>query len=356
MRRLALPTSLLVIALLLANAAHADDGLARRIAAVVPEGFSGQVVVGNTDGILYSASFGLADREEGVDVVAGTVFDIGSVTKTFTATAVLRLAADDKLRLDQTLGDWFDGLPAATGAITLHQLLTHTSGLPLYSGDDDAPCDRQCFDDWLAATTLEFVPGGRFEYSNPGYSALARIIEKASGKHYESYLDDALIAPLGIGPVGYRRLPADARYAVGYLDGARVGTPPEMGWAEDGPPWHLRGNGGLICSATSLFRWLQATAAGQTVPADLLALQLTGHAERHENADYGYGWVILDRPYGQVIDHTGGNGFFFADARWFRERGLLLAITNNAFDREQVTALLQGLRDALGVAPADRDE
>jgi CubicO group peptidase (beta-lactamase class C family) len=329
--------------------AHADDRLSARIQAAVPEGFSGQVVVGNSGGILYSGSFGLADREKAEPVTATTLFDIGSITKTFTATAVLKLAADGKLGIDQTLADWFEGLPKATGAITLHQLLTHTSGLPLYSGDDDAPCDRGCFDAWLAATTPEFAPGERFEYSNPGYSALARIIEKASGMEYERYLDDALLTPLKTGPVGYRRLPEDAHYAVGYYEGDRVGTPPELGWADDGPSWHLRGNGGLICSATALFRWLQATANGRTLPAELQALQLTHHADRREGVGYGYGWGILDRPWGTVIDHTGGNGFFFADARWFREQGFLVAITNNAFDREQISILLQGLREALGV-------
>lgn len=95
--------------------------------------------------------------------------------------------------------------------------MTHTSGLPLYSGDDDAACDRDCFDAWLSAITPEFAPGERLEYSNPGYSALARIVEKASGTDYERYLDEVLLTPLKIGPVGYRRLPEDAHYAVGYF-------------------------------------------------------------------------------------------------------------------------------------------
>ncbi len=96
-----------------------------------------------------------------------------------------------------------------------------------------------------------------------------------------------------------------------------------------------------------MFHWLHATATGRTLPADLHARQLTHHADRREGVGYGYGWSILDRPWGEVIDHTGGNGFFFADARWLRDQGFLLAITNNAFDREQIGALLDGLRDAL---------
>lgn len=347
--RITLAFRVFLCAAVLCPAVYADE-LAERVEAAVPEGFSGQVVIGDENGILYSGNFGMAERESGVPVDTDTVFDIGSVTKTFTATAILQLASDGKVTLDQALGDWFDGLPDATSQITIHQLLSHTSGLPLYSGDDDTPCDRECFDTWLAKTSLTFPPGERFEYSNPGYSALARIIEKASGQDYEIYLRDALLVPLQTGPVGYLQLPADARFAVGYFEGNRVGIPPELGWMEDGPPWHLRGNGGLIASATSLFHWLRATAVGRTLPADWHRRQLMPHAERRDDVSYGYGWGILSRPWGQVVDHTGGNGFFFADARWFREQGLMWAVTANAFDPDQIRELLEGLRAALGIS------
>jgi CubicO group peptidase (beta-lactamase class C family) len=334
------------------NGLWADDAIEQGILAAVPEGFSGQIVIGDLQGVLFAAQFGLADREARVPVTADTLFDIGSVTKTFTATAILQLAAADKLTLEDTLGRWFDGLPDATAAITLNHLLSHRSGLPLYSGDDDAPCDRACFDTWLATTPLEFTPGERFQYSNPGYSALARVIEKAGGTDYETYLQDKLLTPLKIGPVGYLRLPDDARYAVGYFEGHRVGTPPELDWMDDGPSWHLRGNGGLITSATVLFRWLQATARVETLPARWHDLQFQRQSQRRPGVWYGYGWGILDRPWGEVIDHTGGNGFFFADARWIRDEGLLLAITDNAFDRDQIEALLDGIRAALGLIDA----
>ena len=256
--------------------ASPDDAFLQRIEAVVPANFSGQIVISDADRILYSGSFGFADREAELPVTEKTLFDIGSITKTYTATAVLLLAAQEKLRLDMTLSDWFEGLPEITGSITLHQVLSHTSGLPQYSGDDDDSCDRGCFDRWLAKASLEFSPGDRFLYSNPGYSALARIIEKVSGQSYEIFINEALVGPLNAGPVGYLQ-----------------------------------------------------------------------HAERSEGVWYGYGWSILQKPWGEVIDHTGGNGFFFADARWFRDRGLLLTITNNAFDREQVQALLNDIRAAL---------
>jgi CubicO group peptidase (beta-lactamase class C family) len=327
--------------------ASADPTLSQRIEAAVPANFSGQIIVGNADKVLYSGNFGLADREAELPVTADTLFDIGSITKTYTATAMLLLASQDKLRLDMTLSAWFEDLPKTVGSITLHQLLTHTAGMPLYSGDDDEPCDRQCFDQWLMKASLEFPPGDKYSYSNPGYSTLARVIEKVSDQNYETFIKEALVEPLGAGPIGYLLHADNATYAVGYLEGQRIGVPPELGWMEDGPSWHLRGNGGLLTSATGLYRWLTATASGKTLPGVWQSRQFQRHAKRSEGVWYGYGWSILEKDWGEVIDHTGGNGFFFADARWFRDRGLLLTITNNAFDQEQVQSLLNALRVAL---------
>lgn len=343
-----LPTAVCLIGLP-SICAGGDATLSKRIEAVVPAQFSGQIVISNADRILYSGNFGLADREAKLPVTADTLFDIGSITKTYTATAILLLASQGNLRLDMTLSEWFEGLPDNVGSITLHQLLTHTAGLPLYSGDDDEPCDRHCFDQWLTEVKPEFPPGDRYSYSNPGYSVLARIIEKVSGQNFETFIKVAVAEPLDAGPIGYLQHADNAAYAVGYLEDRRVGPPPELGWMEDGPSWHLRGNGGLLTSATGLHHWLMATAKGTTLPAAWQSRQFERHAGRGEGVWYGYGWAILEKDWGEVIDHTGGNGFFFADARWFRDRGLLLTITNNAFDREQIQSMLDGIRVAMGL-------
>lgn len=332
---------------LLCNCANADDLLVQRIESLVPENFSGQIVIGNTEKILYSGSFGYADRESRQWVTDETLFDIGSITKTYTATAILLLAARNKIRLNMPLSVWFDELPDNTGSVTLHQLLSHTSGLPQYSGDDDEPCDRGCFDRWLTTASLEFSPGDRFSYSNPGYSVLARIVEKVSGQSYETFVIESLAEPLVAGPIAYLQHADSAEYAVGYLGGQRIGAPPDLGWMDDGPSWHLRGNGGLLTSAIGLYRWLQVTATGATLPETWHSRQFQRHAQRREGVWYGYGWSVIERPWGEVIDHTGGNGFFFADARWFRDRDLLLTITNNAFDRDQIQSLLDDIRAAI---------
>ncbi len=335
-----------LVVIFTASAAVADS-LEDRIDQVIPVGFSGQIAIGSSDSVLFTKSFGLADREEGTAVANNMLFDIGSITKTFTATAILMLTDRGSVSLNQTLDDYFVKLTQKTSAITIHQLLTHTSGLPLYSGDDDESCNTACFDQWLAQIEPEFSPGTKYQYSNPGYSVLARIIEIVSSDSYESFLQKDVIRKLQLGAIGYVQLPDSAEYSVGYFEEQRVGKPPELGWMDDGPPWHLRGNGGLLTNAEGLLRWLQATASGRTLAAELQLQQFERHARRRENAWYGYGWSIIDQPWGTVINHTGGNGFFFADARWIKDRDLLSAITSNAFDREAIQALLDGIRAAL---------
>jgi CubicO group peptidase (beta-lactamase class C family) len=335
-----------------ATAGLPADDLAERLRAAVPDGFSGQVVVATPDRVLFAGAFGEADRERSLAVQADTLFDIGSITKTFTAAMILQLAAEGRLTPAQALGGFFEGLPEETAAITLHQLLTHTSGLPQYSGDDDDPRTAESFDAWLAATRPEFPPGDHYAYSNPGYSALARIVEKLTGESYEEQLQTRVVEPLGLGPLGYRAMPDTAVQAVAYDGDRPVGHPTEMNWLSDGPGWNLRGNGGLLTNAASLARWLQAVAQGRVLPPEWQERQLERHAAKGDDSWYGYGWGVDQRDYGEVVGHTGGNGYFFALAFWYRDHDLLLAVTNNAFDREQAGLLLGNLRRALELEPA----
>lgn len=344
-------------------AANAGGELDAVIAAAVPEGFSGQIVIATPNQVLHSSVHGLADREAGKAVTDDMLFDMGSITKTFTATAVLKLAAAGQLSVDAPLSDYFDGLDAPKSDITIHQLLTHTSGLPEYSGEDEDKRTAASFDAWLAETALDGEPGGQYAYSNPGYSALARIVEKVSGQPYEAYLRQEVLQPLGIDGVGYVRLPRGVSEAVGYFEGEPGGVPSSREWLADGPGWNLRGNGGLLTSAASLMAFGQALARGDTLPAEQAAAQLTPHVrEGTEPVWYGYGMGIAEREYGRVVSHNGGNGAFFAMLAWYPEHDVLLTLTNNAFDIEQVRAMLPALRNAaiqccnrLAAAPRQSD-
>lgn len=281
-------------------------------------GFNG--VVGVREGSdITTHAFGTADRENDIPVDAATVFDIGSVTKQFTAAAILRLEMDGRLSVGDTLGEHVPGLPDDIAALTLHQLLTHTAGLPAGLGPDDDPIGRSDYLALVGETPLVSEPGARYEYSNVGYSLLAAVIEFATGEPYEAYLQSSLLEPAGMGDTGYLLPDWEGHaIAVGYdhANGARFGRPNEQPWAVDGPGWHLRGNGGILSTAADMLRWDEALGGDLVLDAAAKTKLFTAHVPEGPDGEshYGYGWQILPTPTGPpLIKHDGGNHIFYAD-------------------------------------------
>jgi CubicO group peptidase (beta-lactamase class C family) len=129
--------------------------------------FSGQILVARDGRIVLHQAYGLADRGSMRTNTVETVFDIGSITKQFTAAAILALAEEGRLAVTDTLGRFLPDLPAPKSGLTLHALLTHSSGLPQYSGEDYDPLTGESFRAWLDTVLVEFSPGERFQYSAP---------------------------------------------------------------------------------------------------------------------------------------------------------------------------------------------
>src|SRR5262249_834109 len=131
-------------------------------------------------------------------------FAIGSMTKAFTAAALLQLEEAGRLSMNDTLAAHFPGLPRHLRTLTLHQLLKHTAGLPDYVGSDEESAMRapkrpeRPLPDWLGPRDLRFTPGRKFEYSNSGYALLGFVIERTSGLGYEAYLRRHILTPLGM--------------------------------------------------------------------------------------------------------------------------------------------------------------
>src|SRR5262245_56723700 len=157
-------------------------GLERYMAAAAAEGFRGAVLVARGENVLLARGYGTTIPGGNRPITAETVFSTGSITKQFTATAILKLETQGKLSVQDELGRWFDAVPADKSGITLHQLLTHTAGFPGAIGDDRERIGRDVYVQRALATPLLFSPGSRYEYSNVGYSLLAAIVEKASGQ------------------------------------------------------------------------------------------------------------------------------------------------------------------------------
>ncbi len=282
-------------------------------------GFAGVFVLESHGDVLVERGCGFADREKQLPWKTTAVSDIGSITKQFTAAAILRLQEQGRLHVDDALTKHIETTPPDKAAITLHHLLTHTSGIvDVPDRDDWDPVSRDDIVQLTLAAPLDTPPGTYFAYSNAGYSLLGVVIEKTAGKSYEAALRELLFEPAGLRETGYVLPQWDPeRIAVGYRDGERWGTTLERPFASDGPYWILRANGGLHSTAPDMLRWARALLDDRVLSPSSRTVLWSKHADESNGSGdsfYGYGWSIGDLPDGStVVTHNGGNGIHFAD-------------------------------------------
>ncbi|MEO0918548.1 MAG: serine hydrolase domain-containing protein [Pseudomonadota bacterium] len=293
------------------------DGLASALTADLP------VIVASRNGI------GDIDVESAIDIAspgADEIVDIGSVTKTVTAIAVLHLIENHDLTLGTTLSELLPGVPQDKAQITLHQLLTHTSGIVESTGDDGEALSRSDFLERVFDAPLAAKPGTLHLYSNAGYSVLAAIIEVQSGLNYEDYLFD-LVLPEGSPAIGYARA-YDAERAIrsnrSWLIGFQRRAVADASWGASEPGWNLIGNGGLVTSAEGFLAFWAAFLSGQIVGDTLVAEATTPHVdEGNGDTFYGYGMVVEPLEDGtHVFWHDGGNDIFSAEWRHLSRSGV----------------------------------
>ncbi len=316
----------------------AFDDYLRRLEAF---GFSGSVLVASHGQVLLNKGYGWADQDAGTPYTAGTLFDIASVSKQFTAAALLKLEQQGKLHVEDPLSRFFPAAPPDKAAITLHQVLTHTAGFVDVLGAEYEPLGRDEMVRRLFATRLLGAPGKRFRYSNAGYSLLAAVVEIASGQPLGDFMRQQLFLPAGMRHTGFR-LPARDRWTLahGYgLDGP-WGTPLDHRWAPDGPYWNLRGNGGVLSTTGDLYLWHLALAGNTVLPADERRKILTPYVREGPNTPsrYGYGWSMIHGPTGsRLASHTGGNGVFETDVRRYIDDQVVLVASSNKADFSAVS-------------------
>ena len=295
-------------------------------------GFKGGVLVARKGEVVLRKGYALADRENGIPYGPDTVFTVGSITKQFTAAAILKLEEQGKLTVEDPIAKHLPGVPEDKRAITIHHLLTHTSGLESdFAGDYEA-VERDAYVKRVLASKLKTKPGEAYEYANSGYSLLGAIVEIASGQPYETYLRENLFLPAGMKETGYR-LPSwdPKRLAVGYRDGERWGKSTEKPWAKDGPYWALRANGGILSTVDDLYRWDRALRGEAVLSAKSKEKLVARHVrEGAQDSWYGYGWALMDAPGGgRLVAHNGGNGIFYADFLRFVDEDLVVILSTN---------------------------
>ncbi|OLF06833.1 hypothetical protein BLA60_30255 [Actinophytocola xinjiangensis] len=293
-----------------------------------PSGTDGVVVLADGTDLLTCRGLGFADREARTPSGCDTVYDIGSITKAITGTAILKLEAMGALDVDDPISAHLGPVPADKRDLTVHHLLTHTAGLPESLGDDYDPLTR---DDMIAAALrAPLTTVGEYRYSNVGFSLLAAIIEKASGQDYERFLAEHLFTPAGMTATGYVLPDRDpTRVAVEYDEhGQPRGRPYEHPWAADGPYWNLRGNGGLLSTPRDLYR-LHVALTGDTILDDRAKERLFTPRVDSEDSQAGYGWSLLALGDDRVAAHTGGNGWSYAAYARFLGSGRMVFLVAN---------------------------
>lgn len=283
------------------------------------EGQAGAVVVVMKDGaVVYAKGFGLANRELGVPNAPGLVYRIGSMTKQFTAAAVMALVENGKVTLNAPISRYLEGLPEAWRPATVEQLLTHTSGIPSYTSlpsymahiREDLP-GMKLLEATILKKPLDFAPGAQWRYSNTGYHLLGLIIEEVSGTSYEDYLQTRLFRPLGL---GHLRTGTETEFIPGLVSGySRNGRPaPFFSMTQ------AFAAGSLVSSAEDLARWTLALHAGKVVSPDSLKRMTrpvrTADGKEHP---YGFGLMLTASRGRRLVGHGGRiqgfNGYVEAD-------------------------------------------
>jgi CubicO group peptidase (beta-lactamase class C family) len=346
----------LASAFVFTGAIGSDEATTKRLAAVAKEklgSIHAAVLVARGEETVLHEGFGAADADARRAIDRDTAFAIGSITKLFTAAAILRLQQDGKLATGDALGDHLDGVPEDKAKITLHQLLTHTAGLPEYhdlkgEGGDFAPLTKDVALGRILESKLLFAPGARSQYSNSGYTLLAAVVEEASGREWTKYLRERLFAPAGMKDTGFfgEKLWKHERVAIG-LGKKRHGDNAPDEWPLT---WSTLGNGGIVSTVADLARWCRALEGDAVLDAKRRAQLFEAQVKLPEGGAEGYGWMVGRTPGGESeYEVAGGDDLgFLALLTWRPKSRTLVAITSNSAPGEgALPRVSAALMDAL---------
>lgn len=352
----------LLSALLLAGAVRADsldDALLKEMRLRHVPGLS--VLVIKDGKVLREKGYGLANIEHGVKVTPQTVFQSGSVGKTFTAALIMLLEKDGKLRLDDPVSRHLPGTPAAWEKITIRHLLSHTSGL----GDPYEIIDfRKDYSDEeliaLEATVpVRFAPGEKWAYSNMGYHLLGFIANRAGGKFYGEQLRERIFAPLGMGTRVISEADIVPHRAAGYT--WKGGALKNQDWVA--PRLNTTADGSLYLTARDLAAWDQALYGDKVLDADLRAAAFTpARLNDGSAAPYGLGWFVNTVKGRRHIMHGGSwQGFRAQLCRYVDDKLTVVVLANadsarpNKFADMIAAHYVPALFDAPAKPIADQD-
>ena len=326
---------LLMILCFAVGVVHASTADAIRNADQLMQPYTGNVpgaslLVIKNGKILLRRGYGMADLEHHVAATPATDYRLASVTKQFTAAAVLLLAENAKLKLDDSIRDWLPTLPSFADQVTLRELLSHTGGLLDYEDLIPPGTTRQLNDGdvlrMISATThTYFPPGTAYRYSNTGYVLLGLVVEKASGMSLQEFLKRRIFAPLHMDHTllyvhDAMTVPSRA-YGYSHIDGKWQLTDQDLTSA-------TRGDGGIYASIDDLAKWDAALYDNRLLSDASRKLAFSPHAKvvgEPYQADYGFGWRIT----GDTLWHSGESiGFRNVIVRWPKQHLTVILLSN----------------------------
>ena len=300
--------------------------------------FNGTVLVAQNGEVIFKKGFGQANMEWSIPNGPDTKFRLGSITKQFTATLILQLAEKGAIDLEKSLSEYLPYYREDTGKkITIHHLLTHSSGIPSYTSIpnffDEVSRDPYSVEEFIkkyCSGDLEFEPGSKFKYNNSGYFILGAVIEQTAGKSYEEILYENIFKPLGMNSSGYdHHADIIPKRATGYettLDSYRNSPYLDMSL-----PYAA---GSLYSTVEDLYIWDQSLYTEKLLSKKTKELMFHPHIAAF-GGSYGYGWSINKRKLPEskreinIISHGGGiNGFNTLIERLVDQKHLIVLLNN----------------------------
>jgi len=364
MKRFHLLLIFLLSALCPSSLLQADETLDQLIAEIAQTEIDAKRAVGLTIGVargdetLHLKGYGLADIENALPATSASVYRIGSITKTFTAAAIMLLVEDGKLSLDDPLTKFLPEYPGPGGKATVRNLLQHTSGIFSFT---DAANHRQTMRDDMnhqqilkrfTGHDLHFAPGDDYRYCNSGFYLLGMIIEKVSGMSYEKFLGQRIFEPLELSSITYGRhakiIPNRAR---GYsLWGERLVNAPYVSMTK---PFSA---GALVSNAGDLLQWSRALSRNDLLKPDSLKKMITpGRRTDGKAFAYGLGCQVETLDGHQVVRHGGGIPGFVTEWTLFPDSELSVVVltnTNSTRPRALANRIAQSLLPSKNEAKA----
>jgi CubicO group peptidase (beta-lactamase class C family) len=296
------------------------------IKAYVPARFMGSVLVAQDGKVLLDKGYGFANLEWDVPNTPTTKFRLGSITKQFTAASILLLEERGKLKVEDPVKKYMPDAPAAWDKITIFHVLTHTSGIPSFTGFPDFESHEaqattpEKLVEWFRDKPLEFEPGTKWNYSNSGYVLLGYLIEKISGESYSEFVQQNIFTPLGMKDSGYDSNSAIiAHRAAGYTPGKSGAV--NAGFVHMSIPFSA---GALYSTTEDLLRWEQGLFGGKVLTAASLAKMTTPFKQ-----DYAFGLGVSTQNGHKMIAHDGGIQGFNTALAYYPDDKLVVAVLAN---------------------------